>query len=156
MSVSSRLPVGEAERTFYPNGTLNSGSLMIYLQSFNRQDDVLQVNRLKSGGYRAIFKNYTVGRVFEQYFEDYDSLLQYLDTFILIQQVDTQPYAFIQIDLPGMPTVVMRPQKSEWNSVYQLVKQYLENISQDSYTWPREYSLDAFRQRTSARTLNVD
>lgn len=141
-----------------PNGALNSGMLMVYLQNYNRQDDVLLVNRTKSGGYHAIFKNYTINRVFEQYFEDVDALFRYLDTFMLIQQVDTQPYSFIQIDLPGMPTVVMRPSKSEWNSVYGLVKSYLQDISQDSHTWPREYSVNAYRQRTvsNVRTVNVN
>jgi len=153
MSVSDFRP-----QQSHPCGTLNSGTILVYLQSYNREDDVLQINRLKSGGYRAVFKNYTVGRVFEQYFEDDVLLLRYLDTFMLIQQVDTHPYAFIQLDLPGMPAVVMRPSKIAWDSIYNLVKKYLEDISQDSQSWPREYSLSAYRQRyaRSLETLNVN
>lgn len=141
-----------------PNGALNSGTLMVYLQSYNREDDVLAISRQKSGGYRAIFKNYTVGRVTEQYFEDETALLRYLDTFILIQQVDTDPYAFIQIDLPGMPAIVMRPYKYEWNKVYSLVREYLLDICQDSHSWPREYTFGSYNRQVadSFQTVNVD
>lgn len=134
-----------------PNGELNSGCLVIYLQSYYREDDVLILSRLKTGGYRSVFRNNTVGRIYEQYFEDEEAVIRYIDTFILIQEVDSSPYAYIQVDLPGMPTILMRNYRSDWNRIFNRVRDYLRDISTDSYTWPREYTIksDEHRQQTT-------
>ena len=114
-------------------------TIIFYLQKNNNPDDVLIVHRLHNGRYRATFKNSTVGLDYITDIETYQDLVKYLDNFMMFVIYDRDGCDFVQIDIPGLPTILIRPYKRDWDSVYYRVRDYLYSVSKTTFNWPKEY-----------------
>jgi hypothetical protein len=110
--------------------------IIIYLQTNDRPDDILIINRITSKLFRASFVSNTVGYKFQQNLFGYNELIQYLDTFMMLQACDRQACEYIQVDIPGMPAIMIKPTRSDWNDIYKHVARLLENMTRYSDCWP--------------------
>lgn len=114
--------------------------IIIYLQKNTRADDILYIHRFNNGLFRATFKNRTVGREHMTEFDNFNNMIEYLDTFIMMTMVDRDGYDFIQVNVPGLPAVLIRPSRSDWNFIFHRVRSYLSNTTETQNNWPKEYS----------------
>lgn len=116
-----------------------SGSIVFYLQTYDKRDDVLIVTRLHQNRFRADFKNTTIGRNYVTQFESVDALMNYLDTFMIMSVIDTEGFDFMQIDIPGLPAVIIRPNRRDWEMVYNRLYDYFEAVNKSNAYWPKEF-----------------
>lgn len=116
-------------------------TIIFYLQKNNHPDDILMVHRLHNGHYRAKFKNNTVGYDYITEIETYHDLVKYLDNFMMFAVCDRDGCSLVQIDMPGLPTILIRPYKKDWDLVYSHVRNYLYSVSKTTFNWPKEFRI---------------
>ena len=118
-----------------------SAPMVIYLQFHNQKDDTVVINREPTGQFRSTFYNNSIGRGYKQVHTTYENLMQYLDSFMMLNVFDMESCDFVQIDIPGLPAIVIRPTQHAWESVLPYIRRYLCNICESSYSWPKQFKL---------------
>jgi len=114
-------------------------SIVIYLQKNSKPDDILYIYHLNNGTFRATFENRTINRDYITVIENCNNMIDYLDAFVTMTLVDRDGYDFIQVDIPGLPTAMIRPCRSDWDTIYYRLRSYLRNVTETQENWPKEY-----------------
>ena len=104
-------------------------SILVYLQKNDHADDILSINRLQNGQFRATFRHATINREYVTEIDSIDNLIEYFDTFMMMTVIDRESYDYIQVDIPGMPAVMIRPCRRDWDTLYYRIKNYKNHLN---------------------------
>ncbi|NDG33472.1 hypothetical protein EB118_25885, partial [bacterium] len=115
--------------------------IMVYLQKYDQKDDILVIHRLSSSVFNASFYSHSAGYKFNQRLTSCDELIDYLDTFMTLQVSDHCACDFIQLDIPGMPAIILKPRWQEWQNVWPQVRRLLKNMTKSAEVWPKQIKL---------------
>lgn len=115
--------------------------IVIYLQTNDHHDDVLIIRKMSPDNYSATFYNHTVSCGTFQNIDGYDNLIQYLDSFIILQTCDKKGCEYIQIEVPGMPAIIIYPTRSHWDNIFPSISRVLKNMCTCSSAWPKHFVL---------------
>jgi len=124
-----------------PQSSLPFAPIIFYLQTHDQSDDVLFIKRKDNGGYRATFHNRTVQRGFIQDLTGYSELIQYLESFMMLQVMDREACDFIQIDVPGLPAIIIKPHVREWDDVFPHIRRHLRTMCESSISRPKQFNI---------------
>lgn len=111
----------------------NSG-VHIFLRKTGQKDDLLRIScDPNSNGYLVTLDQYTVGNHSEVVMPYMTDVTRYLDKFIDFLLIDTQPYEYYQVDVPGLPAVIVTITGLRYNRDL-----FYDAVRDLKYDWPYE------------------
>jgi hypothetical protein len=100
--------------------------------AINVEDDVLKIVKLGENSVRAIYtEKSTDGTMIDTMLLTYSQLMAYMYRIFMLLGLDCDPFAKVNISIPGYPIVIVRVQTLQQN-----LQHILELLMSTCQTWP--------------------